>query len=93
MEKQQASYMEMCFHVDGGENLYLRIPTVWDDMQKKWRGFIKTPITKTLIYGEGKNSFELQNSMNAVMQKHIESSYELADEIFCMFMPAFYFEH
>lgn len=30
MKKATDSYVEMCFHADEGQNLYLRIPTVWD---------------------------------------------------------------
>ena len=26
------SYMEMCIHLEGKDNVYLRIPTVWDDI-------------------------------------------------------------
>ncbi len=48
------SYMELCLHVDGGQNLYLRIPTVWDDINKQWIGFIKTPKSQRLIHAEGK---------------------------------------
>lgn len=90
--KKSESYMELCMHLDGQENVYLRIPTVWDDVDKKWRGFTKTPQSNRLIHGEGKTSFELQNSFNKAMRQMIEESDELAEEILAMFMPAFYWQ-
>lgn len=90
--KKDQSYMELCFHVDGGENLYLRVPTVWDDIKKQWIGFIKTPKTQRLIHGEGKTSFELQNSFNHAMNSIFQEGGEDAKEVFEMFMPAFYWE-
>lgn len=85
-------YLEMCYHVDGGENLYLRIPTVWDDVNKEWMGFIKTPITNKLISGHGKTSFELQNSINKSFADIALESEEVQKEVLDMFMPAFYWE-
>lgn len=92
MKKNEQSYMEMCIHLDGKENIYLRIPTVWDDIEKQWIGFIKTPVTQRLIAGKGKTSFDLQNSFNVEMSKMMSESEELGKEIFSMFMPAFYWE-
>jgi hypothetical protein len=51
------SYMELCFHIDGGDNLYLRVPTIWDDINKTWIVFMKTTKTKKLIHAEGKRLF------------------------------------
>jgi len=86
------SYMELCLHVDGGENLYLRVPTVWDDIKKQWIGFVKLPKSKKIVLGNGKTSFELQNSFNASAEKIFHGDKEIADELFSMFMPAFYWE-
>lgn len=84
------SYMQMCIHLDGKDDVYLRIPTVWDEIQKQWIGFIKTPLTQRLIAASGKNSFDLQNSFNVEISKLMHESEELGKEIFDMFMPAFY---
>lgn len=90
--KKKYDYMEMCLQLDGKENVYLRIPTVWDSVQQQWVGFIKTPKTQRLIHGKGKNSFDLQNSFNEAMSAMIHESKEMGEEIFGMFMPAFYWE-
>jgi hypothetical protein len=82
------SYIELCFHVDGSENLYLRVPTVWDSINKQWIGFIKTPKSQTLIHGQGKTSFDLQNSFNEAVVKATQISEIVASEIFALFMPA-----
>lgn len=79
--------MQICFHIDGGDDLYLRVPTVWDDRRKQWIGFVKTPKTKHLIHGEGKDSFELQNSFNSAMANALEKEGEIADEVFSLFKP------
>lgn len=89
----EKNYMELCIHLDGKENVYLRIPTVWDDIKKQWIGFIKTPKTQRLISGQGKTSFDLQNSFNHNMNKLFEEGGDIAKEIFDMFMPAFYWEN
>lgn len=86
------SYMELCFHIDGEENLYLRVPTIWDDVHKIWRGFIKTPTTKKLIHSEGKDSFELQNSFNRALAPILEKGDALSEEVFSMFKPFSYWE-
>lgn len=92
MNKATNSYMSLCFHVDGGEDLYLRVPTVWDDIKKQWIGFIKLSKSQRLIHGEGKNSFDLQNAFNKAIVDISEESPELSDEIFSMFMPAWYWQ-
>jgi len=89
---EEHSYMELCMHLDGKEDIYLRIPTVWDDIKKQWIGFVKTPETKRLILGEGKTSFELQNSFNHCLSELMQESEALGKEIFEMFMPSFYYE-
>jgi|HubBroStandDraft_4_1064222.scaffolds.fasta_scaffold32474_5 hypothetical protein len=90
---KEKSYMELCLHIDGKENVYLRVPTVWDPIKKQWIGFIKTPITNRLIHGEGSTNFELENSFNVCMSKLMQESDELHREIFEMFMPTFYWEN
>jgi len=87
-----SSYMELCFHVDGGQNLYLRVPTVWDDRRKLWIGFVKTPKTQRLIHGEGKDSHELQNSFNKAIATIWEKGEDLADEVFSLFQPLSYWD-
>ncbi len=91
-KKGTESYMEMCMHLDGKENVYLRIPTVWDEVKKTYLGFIKTPITKRLIHAEGKDSFSLQNAFNCEISAIFAKQDEFAKEVFEMFMPAFYWE-
>jgi hypothetical protein len=86
------SYMELCFHVDGGQNLYLRVPTVWDDIEKRWIGFVKTPKTQKLIHGEGRDSFELQNSFNTVLSFILEKNDEVSEEVFALFQQLSYWE-
>ena len=89
---ENEGYMELCMHIDGKDNVYLRIPTLWDAVEKQFIGFIKTPQTQRLIYGAGKTSKELQDSFNVCMSKLFHESDELGDEIMGMFMPAFYYE-
>lgn len=86
------SYMELCCHADGGQNLYLRVSTVWDDINKQWIGFIKTPKTQQLIHGKGKDSVELQNSFIRVMAPILEKGDVLAEEVFSLFQPLSYWE-
>lgn len=90
-DKISSSYMEMCLRLDGKNDLYLRIPTVWDAEKNQWIGFFKTPVTKKLIHGEGKDSFELQNSLNIAVSQVIQDP-EYSDEIFSMFKAKEYWE-
>lgn len=86
------SYMELCFHIDGSQNLYLRIPTLWDDTRKFFMGFIKTPKTQRLIHAEGKDSFQLQNSFNMAIMTALQKQDEFSDEVFSMFQPLSYWD-
>lgn len=86
------SYMELCLHLDKEKPLYLRVPTVWDEVKKQWIGYCKTPKTFRLIHGEGKDSFTLQNSFNVAMSNLIHESEEMGEEIFSMFHPRSYWE-
>lgn len=84
------SYMDIRLDLEGEDALYLRVPTFWDDIGKRWIGAIKTPITKRLIGGEGKDSFNLQNSFNVNLEKAFRS--DICDEVFNMFKPKGYWE-
>ena len=86
------SYMELCFHVDGGQNLYLRVPTVWNDIHKTWIGFVKTPKLQKLIHGEGKDSFELQNSFNKSLNEILQKGDSLSEDAFSLFKPLSYWD-
>ena len=90
MNKQ--NYLELCFNLDGKENLYLRVPTVWDEINKQWIGFIKTPETKMLITGKGKDSFELQNDITKSISSLLQMEGPISEEVFGMFMPAWFWE-
>lgn len=74
--KKKESYMELCIHIDGKDNVYLRIPIVWNDIEKQWKGFIKTPITQKLIYEEDKKSFDLQDSFNRKISSMMQENEE-----------------
>ena len=86
------SYMQLCLKKDGKEDLYLKVPTLWDDVEKQWIGFIQTPTTKKLITAQGKDSFSLQNSFNVALKEVFDQQDSTAQELFDMFMPAFYWE-
>lgn len=86
------SYMELCLHVDGDKNIYLRIPTVWDSINKNWIGFVKTPKTQTLLHASGKDSFQLLSAFNEVINKYLQAGNDLFDEIFSMFQPLSYWD-
>ena len=84
--RDKSSYMELCMHIDQGDDLYLRVPTVWDAIKKQWIGFIKTPKSKKIISATGKDSFELQNEFNIVISKHLHDD-ATSEEVFSMFKP------
>ena len=86
------SYMELCMHLDGQANVYLRVPTVWDDIEKKWRGFLKTPKSQTLIHASGKDSFDLQNDFNRALKSVFDRQDAVSEELFSMFKPLSYWE-
>lgn len=87
---KNTSYMEVRLCLDGKEDLYLRVPKVWDAVDKSWIGFIKTPKTQKLISAKGKNYSDLQNSFNIEISKMTREIEELTEEIIGMFMPAWY---
>lgn len=84
------SYMELKLHLDGKNPLYLRVPTLWDDTEKQWIGFIQLPKSKKIISGNGKTDFDLQNSFNVSMNQVFNS--ELADEAFNEFKALEFWE-
>ena len=92
MAEEKKSYMSLCLHVDGGHNLYFRIPTVWDEVKKKWLAFFKTPKTQKLIYADGTDSFDLEKSITVALSRAIEENGELGDEIFSLFQPMSYWD-
>ena len=83
LAKATNSFLHMQMHLDGGGTLGLKVPTFWDDTEKQWIAAIKTPKTRTLLTSSAKESFELQNSFNRVLQQAFTSP--LADEVFSMF--------
>ncbi len=80
------SYMQLALRLEYGEDIFLRVPTAWDDFAKLWIGFIKTPKSKELIYGSGATSRELENSFNKALKEKLENP-EMQGEIFSMFKP------
>lgn len=81
-----AAYMEMTLHTEGKEPLILRIPTFWDAVKGQWIGFIQTPATKRMIYGQGKTSLDLQNDFNINLSEAMHDKAYSA-EVFAMFKP------
>jgi len=87
-EKETSSYMQLCFYQEEKGNIYLMVPTFWDEPNKEWLGFIKTPSGK-LLYASGKNDKDLQDNFNVILHKSFEDNPE---ETFCMFKPLEYCE-
>lgn len=90
-QQQSNSYMQMGFHLDGQCCKYLRIPTVWNEINQSWMGFIKTPLSNKLLYAEGKDSLELQNNFNKIISEAMENI-SIQDEVLSMFKPMEYWE-
>jgi len=80
------SYMEMALHLEGRDQLILRIPTLWDTVELQWIGFIQTPKTKKIIKAIGQDSFDLQNNFNIEFYKAFQDE-SLAEELYSMFKP------
>lgn len=90
MNDSTCGYLELCFHVHESDNLYLRVPIVWDDITNEWRGFVKTPKTQYLIHATGKDEKELENNIMREMSKIFACDGDdtaLAHELFAMFKP------
>lgn len=88
-QKETGSYMQLCLYLEGKGNVYLMVPTFWNEVKKNWMGFIKTPLTGKLIHSEGKDSKELENNFIVVLHKSFE---ENSEETFSMFKPLEYWE-
>ncbi len=86
------AYMEMGLCQSGKDPVYLRIPTLWDEPNGCWMGFIQTPKSKRMLHATGADSFTLQNNFNVAFQDLIKESTEMAEELLGMFMPAWYWE-
>lgn len=83
--------MQFCFHIDGGKDLYLRVPTNWDPIKGQWMGFFKLPESKKIVSAVGKTSQELQN--NFILACHeVEEKGQMNREIFNMLKPLEYWE-
>jgi hypothetical protein len=72
--------------------VYLMVPTYFDPTKKEWMGGVFLPKAKKMIFGNGKNSKELEQSFNDCLRKSIETESELAKEIFDLFQPLSYWE-
>ncbi len=88
-QKETSSYMQMCLYQEGKGNIYLIIPTFWNEINKDWMGFVKTPISGKIISASGKDSGELQNNFNVEMHKFFN---EFGEEALSMFKPLEYWE-
>lgn len=86
------TYMDLCIHMDGKIDLYLRVPTYWNADTNKWLGMMKTPISLNLITGNGDNSESLQQSFLTNMKTMMSKCDDLADEIISMFRAKEYWE-
>ncbi len=85
------SYLQMCLHLDGKPNLYLRVPTIWDHLNMQWIAYVKTPKTLRLITGEGEDSLDLEQSFSEALKGFMENP-KYSDEIYSMFQPMSYWE-
>jgi hypothetical protein len=92
MNRPTHSYMELRIDKDGEDPLFLRVPIFWDAIQQQWIGAIRSPKSKKLIIGTGKDSFELQNSFNVEMSKAFHFDEEIAEELLSMFKPLCYWK-
>ena len=89
---ESPSYMELRIDVDGKQSaLFLRVPTFWDAVNNQWIGCLKL-LSGKMLTGEGKTSFDLQNSFNVELHKVLTDK-ETQDEIFAMFKPLEYWEN
>jgi hypothetical protein len=87
--KESNSYMQLCLYEATKGDIYLMIPTFWDEIHKNCLGFVKTPDTGRLIHASGKDSKELENNFNIQLHKSFE---EIPAETFSMFKPLEYWE-
>ena len=88
-EKDTNSYMQLCLQLEGGNKIYLMVPTYWDAVKEQWMGAITLPSSKKILHAHGKSSFELQNNFTVVLNQSFQDN---PDEIFAMFKPLEYWE-
>ncbi len=81
--------MQLCVYQEGKGNIYLLVPTYWDEPHKCWMGFVKTPVSGKILHATGKTSEELQNNFNVVIEREFREGNE---EVFFMFKPLEYWE-
>lgn len=84
--------MKLCLHINGSHDPYLLVPTFWNEIEKQWFGFVKTPKSLRLIIGAGKDSFELQNAFNRALSEVFQEGDKVAEEVFNMFQPMSYWD-
>lgn len=85
------SYMELRLDLDEKQGArYLRIPTFWDSVAKKWTAVLKLSDGK-LVPAIGKDSFELQNNFNIAISDLFHDD-KYSHEVFNMFKPLEYWE-
>lgn len=87
--KESFSYMQLCLYSEAKGNLYLMVPTFWDEPHKAWMGFVKTPTTGKILHAQGKTSKELEDNFNVALHKAFE---EMPEEVFTMFKSLEYWE-
>jgi hypothetical protein len=87
-QKETTSYMQLCLTMENKNNVYLMVPTYWDEPHKEWMGYFKTPAGK-ILYASGKNSKELQDNFNVVLHNELK---ERPEETFALFKPLEYWE-
>ena len=87
--KDTSSYMQLCLYTEAKGNLYLMVPTYWDEPNKQWMGFVKTPIGGKIIHATGKDSVELQNNFNVKLHESFQNE---PVETFSMFKPLEHWE-
>ena len=87
-QKDTNSYMQLCLYQEDKGNIYLMVPTFWNEINKTWIGFVKLKNGK-IIHAEGKHSQELENNFNLKLH---ESFQKYPEETLSMFMPLEYWE-
>lgn len=66
------NYLDIRFHVMGGEVLQLKVPVVWDPTKNNLMAFYRFK-NGEIVHSNGKDSFELQNNFNIALKKYMES--------------------
>jgi hypothetical protein len=90
MRKQlNRGYINLTYN-EGTQLKYIRVPLIWNSGLKQWEGKIITPVSNTLICGQGKNEDEVKFSFVTCLL-NIENE-EICREIVEMCMPEWYWE-